>query len=54
MVRIVGAGKILFGSDYPLLAPERYIREITAAGLDPDCVQAMLGGNAARLFGSDL
>jgi uncharacterized protein len=51
MVRIVGAAKILFGSDYPLLAPERYIREIATAGLDPDCIQAIFGGNAARLFG---
>jgi predicted TIM-barrel fold metal-dependent hydrolase len=50
MQRIVGVEKLLFGSDYPLLAPERYIREIAAAGLDPDCVQALLGGNAARLF----
>jgi uncharacterized protein len=52
MARIVGVGKILFGSDYPLLAPERYIREIGAAGLDPDVAQAILGGNAGRLFGS--
>jgi uncharacterized protein len=54
MVRLVGAGKVLFGSDFPLLAPERYVGEITAAGLDPETVQAILGGNAARLLGIPL
>jgi uncharacterized protein len=50
MVRLVGAEKILFGSDYPLLAPVRYLREITASGLGADAVRAIVGGNAARLF----
>ncbi len=51
MVRIVGADKILFGSDYPLLTPGRYLREIASAGLSSEAVQAIVGGNAARLFG---
>jgi len=51
MVRIVGQDKILFGSDYPLLPPGRYLREIAAAGISDAAVQAIVGGNAARLFG---
>jgi len=51
MVRIVGEDKILFGSDYPLLTPGRYFREIAAASISDEAVQAIVGGNAARLFG---
>ncbi|HAA05150.1 MAG TPA: amidohydrolase [Syntrophobacteraceae bacterium] len=51
MVRIVGPDKILFGSDYPLLAPARYLREIESADLGAEVVQAIVGGNASRLFG---
>ncbi|MBW2622752.1 MAG: amidohydrolase family protein, partial [Deltaproteobacteria bacterium] len=31
---IIGPQKILFGSDYPLIRPNRYFREMAAAGLD--------------------
>lgn len=43
--------KILFGSDYPLLCTRRYLGRIRAAGLAGNLEKALLGGNAARLFG---
>jgi uncharacterized protein len=50
MLRIVGKEKILFGSDYPLLAPRRYFQELAEAGVAADDARAILGENAARLF----
>jgi len=40
--------KLLFGSDYPLISPQRYLAALPShlPGLD-----AMLGGNAGRLLG---
>jgi predicted TIM-barrel fold metal-dependent hydrolase len=46
----IGADKILFGSDYPLLPPERYFGEMEAAGLSPRDRDMICGGNAARLL----
>jgi uncharacterized protein len=48
--KMLPEGKILFGSDYPLLSPERYFREMAEAGLSEPELQAISGGNAARLF----
>ncbi|MGA7878463.1 MAG: amidohydrolase family protein, partial [Desulfoferrobacter sp.] len=51
MTEIVGAERILFGSDYPLLAANRYFDEMANLGLAADVIDAITGGNAARLFG---
>ncbi|MBI4303901.1 MAG: amidohydrolase, partial [Chloroflexi bacterium] len=51
VVQLVGADKILFGSDYPLLPPGRLIREIKSLNLAPEAEQLILGGNAQRLLG---
>ncbi|MET7311099.1 amidohydrolase family protein [Streptomyces sp. NPDC005571] len=54
----IGLDKIMWGSDYPHAegtAP--YSREglrIAYAGLPPDEIAAMVGGNAARVYGFDL
>jgi predicted TIM-barrel fold metal-dependent hydrolase len=48
---IVGSEKILFGSDFPLLNPDRYFKEMTAAGLAEKDLERIKGGNAARLLG---
>ena len=48
--QIVGADKILFGTDYPLLKPSRYFRDIDQAGLDESDRRLILGDAAARLF----
>jgi len=49
-IEIVGVDKILFGSDYPLLPPRRYFKEMDAGGLSEDDKKAICGGNAARLL----
>ncbi|MEW6669061.1 MAG: amidohydrolase family protein [Thermodesulfobacteriota bacterium] len=48
---IVGFEKILFGSDFPLLRPGRYFREMESAGVPPEAVNRIRGDNAARLLG---
>ena len=50
-VDLVGAEKILFGSDFPLLPPVRYFDEMKAAGLSQEEMGQICGGNAAKLFG---
>jgi predicted TIM-barrel fold metal-dependent hydrolase len=50
-IAIAGADKLLYGSDYPLLGPERYRADMKAAGLDAKTVAAALGGNAVLLLG---
>ena len=47
---IMGFEKILFGSDYPLLRPARYVEEIASEGLSPDQQKLILGLNAERLL----
>jgi predicted TIM-barrel fold metal-dependent hydrolase len=50
-VAVVGAERVVFGTDMPLLEPEVQIQKIFAAHLDPGVRLQILGGNAARLFG---
>lgn len=47
---IVGYDKILFGSDYPLLKPGRYVKEMEHAGLSSEQSEKVLGGNAEGLL----
>ena len=42
--------KILLGTDYPLISPRRYLRELQETGLTAQEVEMVTGGNAARLF----
>jgi predicted TIM-barrel fold metal-dependent hydrolase len=48
---LVGTDKILFGTDYPLLAQRRLIREIDSLNLPPETREQILAGNARRLLG---
>ena len=48
---IMGLDKVLFGSDYPLLRPERYFREMESAGLPPEALVKLKGMNAAAMLG---
>lgn len=48
---LVGANKVLFGSDYALLRPRRLLNELAASGLTAEQQAAVRGGNAARLLG---
>ena len=50
MTKALGAGKILFGSDYPLLPPRKYFQEMTEAQLSAEEMAAISGESAARLF----
>lgn len=43
--------KVLFGSDYPFIAPERCLEELGALGLGDQATALVLRDNAARLFG---
>jgi len=49
--RLIGAHRILFGSDYPLLAPGRLLQEIDSADLTEEEKSLILSGNARRLLG---
>jgi hypothetical protein len=49
-VELLGADKVLLGSDHPLLPVSRYRRELDQAGLAPAELAAVLGGAAARLI----
>jgi predicted TIM-barrel fold metal-dependent hydrolase len=46
-----GRDKVLFGSNYPMLMPERCVGELAALDLDERTTAAFLGGTAARVFG---
>lgn len=52
VIPLVGADKILFGSDYPLLAPGRLIKEINSLDLALETKSLILGSNAWRLLGT--
>lgn len=51
VIELVGADKVLFGSDYPLLAPGRLLKEIDTLGLDGETRERLLAGNALKLLG---
>lgn len=55
---VVGVDRIMWGSDYPHKEASfpfsREAIQLSFSGVDPDEVQAMLGGNAARVYGFDL
>jgi predicted TIM-barrel fold metal-dependent hydrolase len=49
-IKFAGIDKILFGSDYPLLAPKKYFSEMEQSGLAKDQIDHICGLNAKRLF----
>jgi predicted TIM-barrel fold metal-dependent hydrolase len=56
LVRAAGGmlrSKVLFGSDYPLITPERWIEDFEQLGIKPELYGAILKGNAAKLLGLD-
>ncbi len=50
MVGIVGADKILFGSDYPLIGQNRIVQSIRSLRLPEEAESMILGGNAERIL----
>jgi len=54
LVRAAGGmlrSKVLFGSDYPLITPERWLDDFAGLGIDPEHVPGILKHNAARVLG---
>lgn len=49
-IEIVGYRKILFGSDFPLIRPKRYLQHIYQQVPDNEARKHILGKNAASLF----
>ena len=47
---ILGYDKILFGTDYPLLKPGRYFRELESSGIAPEDIEKIKGKNTAELL----
>jgi predicted TIM-barrel fold metal-dependent hydrolase len=50
-VKIVGPTRILFGSDYPLISPPRYFKELEKSRLPADILAKIKGLNVRRLLG---
>jgi len=48
-----GRSKVMFGSNWPMIAPARALEGLDALGLDPQQREAFLWGNASRVFGLD-
>ena len=49
-VRIFGADRILFGSDYPLIHPKKYFQEIETSGISKDDQKTICGRNAVKIL----
>lgn len=45
-----GQDKCLFGTDWPVIPPDRALREIGELGLRPEAERKLLGENALRVF----
>ena len=45
-----GREKVLFGTDWPVIDPERAVREIDDLNLRPEAKQLMMRDNALRVF----
>ncbi|WP_430502896.1 amidohydrolase family protein [Micromonospora trifolii] len=43
--------RVLFGTDYPMLTPDRWLRDVQVTDLKPDVLPGILKDNAARLLG---
>ena len=43
--------RVLFGSDYPLITPDRWMKDFEEAGFKPEVMPGILKGNAVRLLG---
>lgn len=50
-IQLVGAQRILFGSDFPLLKPKRYFEEMQKSGLSKADILNICGRNAMHLLG---
>ncbi|WP_125098620.1 amidohydrolase family protein [Leucobacter chromiireducens] len=54
LVRYAGTvlkDRVLFGSDFPLITPDRWLRDIETTSLKPEALPGIMKHNAARLLG---
>ncbi len=49
-IDICGVGKLVHGTDFPLLGQPRYEKEYEQAGLTPEELAAVMGGNLAAML----
>lgn len=47
---IIGPEKILFGSDYPLIPPVRYLKEMEESGIAPEQMEHIIARNAIKVL----
>lgn len=52
-LELVGAERMMFGSDYPFWEARASVEAVSKAGLAPETLAAIEAGNAIRLFGLD-
>ncbi len=45
-----GKHKVMFGTDWPVIDPERAVREVDELGLRPEAQQMLMRDNALRVF----
>ena len=50
VIQLVGADRILFGTDYPLLKQRRMVDEVSELGLAEEVRGLILGRNAQRIL----
>lgn len=50
MERLVGPDRILFGSDYPVLAQRRFMTRVLESGISEEALPQVLAGNAERVY----
>ena len=50
-IALAGEDKVLFGTDFPLLKPQRYFKEMEQAGLSGSQKTAVCGANAVKILG---
>lgn len=54
LVRAAGSylkDRVLFGSDYPMISPDRWLDDVSRTSLKPEALPGILKGNAIRLLG---
>lgn len=49
-----GSDKVMFGTDFPVIHPERAVREVGDLGLRESSYGKFMGGNAIELYGLDI
>jgi len=49
-MRGLGRERVMFGTNWPMLSPERCLEDLSNLGLTVEAVEAFLSGNARRVF----